>query len=332
MRRRTFLAGSLAGLATATLASAAAKAAGAAGSYPSRPVRLVVAYPAGMGTDVFARRFADFMQKTLGQPFVVENRPGAGGNIGTASVARAEPDGYTLLWGTNATSAMNEYLYSHLGYDPVKDFEPVARVVSFGMVLYVKQASPLRSLGDLLAKAKAKDSQGKDAQMDVAVPSTTARAVLQMVSAASGAQFYPVPYSGSGQALANVLGGQIPVALDTVTASLGGINSGQIRPLAISLGQRSASLPDVPTFREAGVNVEAEAWNACYAPRGTPAAIVELLNKTINAGLQDPTLRAAIIKDGAEPTGGTPRQLADLVDIDRAKWGPAIKSLNLSMQ
>lgn len=321
MRRRTFLAGSLAGLTSITLVGPKAWA----DTYPTRTVRLVVAYPAGMGTDVFARRFADFMQKTLGQAFVVENRPGAGGNIGTAAVARSEPDGYTLLWGTNATSSMNEYLYNHLGYDPVKDFEPVARVVSFGMVLYVKQDSSIRSLGDLLALAK-------KGQVDVAVPSTTARAVLQMVSSASGSDFYPVPYSGSGQALANILGGQMPVALDTVTASLGAIHSGQIRPLAISLGQRSASLPNVPTFREAGVNVEAEAWNALYAPRGTPIEIVRILNKAINAGLEDPTLRAALIKDGAEPTGGTPRQLADLADSDRAKWGPAIKSLNLTKQ
>lgn len=321
MRRRTFLAGSLAGLAAGAMGMPAARA----DSYPTRPVRIVVAYPPGMGTDVFARRFADFLQRTLGQPFVVENKPGAGGNIGTAMVARADPDGYTLLWGTNATSAMNEYLYTHLGYDPVKDFEPVARVVSFGMVLYVRQNSPIRSFADLLARAKA-------GQVDVAVPSTTARAVLQMVRAASGGDFYPVPYSGSGQALSNVLGDQIPIAMDTVTATLGAIHSGQARALAISLGQRSASLPDVPTFREAGLDVQAEAWNACYAPKGTPAGIIRILNKAINAGLEDPALRAAIIKDGAEPTGGTPQQLAAQVDTDRAKWGPAIKRLNLTMQ
>lgn len=319
MRRRTFLAGMVA----AALPLGAARAL----DYPTRPVRIVVPYPPGMGTDVLARRFADFLQKTLGQPFVVENRSGAGGNIGTALVAHAEPDGYTLLWGTNATSAMNEYLYKHLGYDPRKDFEPIARIVNLGMVLYVKQNSEFRSMGDLVAKAKSNAGT-----VDVAVPSTTARALLQMIVAKTDASFYAVPYSGGAQALTNVLGGQIPVAIDTITASLGAIHAGQIRPLATSLGERSASLPQVPTFREAGVDVQAAAWNACYAPRGTPPEIIRILNRALNAGLEDPALRAAIIRDGAEPTGGTPAQLADLAETDRKAWGPAIKTLNLTLQ
>lgn len=323
MRRRTFLAGSLAGLAACALATRPTLAAG----YPARAVKIVVPYPPGQGTDVFARRFAEFLNKTLGQPFVVENRPGAGGNIGTAAVARAEPDGYTLLWGTNATAAMNEFLYKNLGFDPVKDFEPVARVVSLGMVLYVRQDSPIRTLSDFLALA------GKqEGQLDVGVPSNTARAVLQMLSAAARRSFYTVPYSGAGQVMMNVLGGQIPAAMDTVTAALGPIRANQVRPLAVSLGKRSASLPNVPTFIESGVNLEVEAWNGCYVPRGTPAGVVRILNKVINEGLMDPTLREFLIHEGAEPTGGTPQQLAELMTADRAKWEPAIKSLNLPLQ
>jgi tripartite-type tricarboxylate transporter receptor subunit TctC len=323
MRRRSLIAAPLAGLAaTVGLAPVAL-----AQAWPNRPVRIVVPYPAGQGSDLFARRFAEHFQQRVGRPFVVENRPGAGGNIGTAAVARAEPDGHTLLWGTNATHAANEFLFASLGFDPVRDFEPVAGVLRLGMVLAAARDSEIRSLADLLALARSRPGQ-----VSVGVPSTTARAVLAMLRQAAGVELTPVPYTGSGQALTGLLRGDVQASLDTVTASLGPIRGGQVAPLAVSLGRRSESLPETPTFREAGIDLEADAWNALYAPRGTPAEVVRALNAAANTALADPALRAAVVRDGAEPMGGTPEDLATMMRRDRAKWGPAIRSLGLAPQ
>lgn len=322
MKRRTVLAASLAGLGAAGLPGSSL-----AQGYPNRPVRIVVPYPAGQGTDLFGRRFAEFFQRHLGHPFVVENRPGAGGNIGSALVARADPDGHTLLWGTNATHAANEFLYASLGFDPTRDFEPIAGILRFGMVMYVGQNAETRSLADLLSLVRARPGQ-----VSVGVPSTTARAGLEMLRRAADLELLPVPYTGSAQALTGVLRNDVQATLDTLTASLGPVRSGQVRPLAISLGQRSASLPDLATFREAGVDLEVDAWNAFYAPRGTPAEVIRVLNAAANAAMTDPALRDAMVRDGAEPIGGRPEDLTALMQRDRAKWGPVIQGLGLTAQ
>lgn len=299
----------------------------AAQEYPNRPVRIIVPYPAGQGSDIFARRIAERLRETMRQSFVVENRPGAGGNIGTASVARAEPDGYTLLWGTNATHAANEFLYPTLGFDPVRDFVPVVGVVRLGMVLTVNAASEIRSVQDALTQARARPGA-----LSVGVPSTTARAVLEMIRRAASVDLLPVPYQGSGQALTGLLRNDVQFILDTVTGSSSAIASGQTRPIAVSLGQRSGSLPDVPTFTEAGVPLEADAWNAMFAPAGTPAPAVAALNAAINLALRDAELRASLIRSGAEPIGGSPEDLAAMVRRDREKWGPVIQALGLRAQ
>jgi tripartite-type tricarboxylate transporter receptor subunit TctC len=314
MNRRAILALPLAALARPALGQ----------SWPARPVRIVVPYPAGQGTDIFGRRFAEFYQRRFNQPFVVENRAGAGGNVGTAHVARAEPDGYTLLWGTNATHAANEFMFASLGFDPVADFAPIAAILSLGMVLYTRQESELKSLSDLLDAARARPGQ-----VSVGVPSTTARVAAEMLRQAAGVQIQQVPYNGSGQALTGALRGDVQAVVDTIASSLGGIRGDRIRPLCVSLGKRSESLPQVPNFREQGVDVEVTAWNAFYAPKGTPAAIVRVLNEASNAGLADPTLRASLVSGGAEPVGGTPEELAALMRIDREKWKPVIESLGL---
>ncbi len=293
-------------------------------AWPARPVRIVVPYPAGQGTDIFGRRFAEFYQRHLGQPFVVENRAGAGGNIGAAFVARAEPDGYTLLWGTNATHAANEFLFPSLGFDPVADFAPIAAILSLGMVLYAGAESPYRSVGELLEAARSRPNQ-----VSIGVPSTTARVAAEILSRAAGIEILQVPYTGSAQAVTGALRGDVQGVVDTIASSLGHVQGGRIRPLGVSLGRRSGSLPDVPTFREAGVDAEVTAWNAFYAPKGTPAAIVRTLNEASNAALADPTLRAGLVSGGAEPLGGTPEDLAALMRTDRAKWQPVIERLGL---
>jgi tripartite-type tricarboxylate transporter receptor subunit TctC len=296
-------------------------------SWPTRPVRLVVPYPAGQGTDIFGRRFAEFYQRRFNQPFVVENRAGAGGNIGSAVVARAEPDGYTLLWGTNATHAANEFMFNALGFDPVGDFAPIAAILSLGMVLYTAQDSPVKSLAELLAAARARPGQ-----VTIGVPSTTARVAAEMLRVAAGVQVQQVPYNGSAQALTGALRNDVLGVVDTIASSLGSIRGDKIRPLGVSLGKRSESLPEVPNFREQGVDVEVTAWNAFFAPKGTPEAIIRALNEASNAALADTTLRASLVNGGAEPLGGTPADLAALMRNDRAKWKPVIESLGLRAQ
>jgi tripartite-type tricarboxylate transporter receptor subunit TctC len=317
------------------LAMPLALLAGSAGSaqkaraqaYPGRPVRLLVPYAAGQGSDIFARRFADYFHKQLGQAFVVENRAGAGGNIGTAAAARMEPDGYSLLWGTNGTHAGNEFIYASLGFDPVKDFEPIAGVLRFGMVLGIAKNGPHRSVGDLVAAARAKPGQ-----VSVGCPSTTARVVLQMIRDATGVDLLPVPYNGSAQALTGLLRNDVQASVDTVTAVLGPIRQGQMTGIAISTDRRSESVADVPTLKESGVDVALEAWNALYGPRGTPAAVIQVLNRTVNQGLTDPAIRAAMVQDGADPLGGTPADLAALMRRDRGIWEPIVRRLGLTAQ
>ncbi len=318
MKRRTLLAAS----AIAVLARPAL-----AQSWPTRPVRIIVPYPAGQGTDIFGRRFADYYQRQFSQPFVVENRAGAGGNIGSASVARAEPDGYTLLWGTNATHAANEFLFPNLGFDPVRDFAPIAGILSLGMVLFTAQGAEQRTLADFIATAKARPGQ-----VTIGVPSTTARVAAEMLRQAADIQIQQVPYNGSSQALTGALRGDVTAVVDTIAATLGAIRGNQVRALGVSLGKRSESVPQVPTFREGGADVEVTAWNAFYAPRGTPAEIVRTLNAASNAALRDSDLRAFVVNGGAEPLGGTPEDLAALMRTDRAKWQPVIESLGLKVQ
>ena len=320
------LAGPLALLAgTAALSGARAQA--QAANYPTRPVRIMVPYAAGQGSDLFARRFSEYFHKRLGQVFVVENRAGAGGNIGTAAAARTEPDGYTLLWGTNGTHAGNEFMYASLGFDPVKDFDPIAGVLRFGMVLSTAKNSRFHSVAELIAAAKEKPGQ-----VSVGCPSTTARVVLQMIRDKTGADLLPVPYNGSGQALTGLLRNDVQASIDTVTAALGPIRQGQVAPIAISTDSRTESLAEVPTLKGSGVDVTLVAWNALYAPRSTPPAVVQLMNRVVNEALADPAIKANMVQDGADPLGGTPADLAALMRRDRAIWEPIVRSLGLTAQ
>lgn len=317
------LAGPLALLAGASVMARTASAQ----NFPSRPVRLIVPYAAGQGSDLFARRFAEYFHKNLGQAFVVENRAGAGGNIGSAAAARMEPDGYSLLWGTNGTHAGNEFMYASLGFDPVKDFEPIAGVLRFGMVLNTNRTSRYNSVAELIAAAKQRPGQ-----VSVGCPSTTARVLVQMIRDKAGVDLLAVPYNGSGQALTGLLRNDVQASIDTITAALGPIRQGQVSAIAISTDKRSESLPEVPTLKEAGVDVTLEAWNALYGPRGTPAPVVQALNRAVNAALGDEVIRAGMVQDGADPLGGSPADLAALMRRDRAIWEPIVRNLGLTAQ
>jgi len=293
--------------------------------YPSKPIKIIVPYQAGQGTDVGARLFAEQLGKALGQQVYVDNKPGAGGNIGTAEAARSAGDGYTLLMGTVATQTMNEFLYPSVGYDSQKDFEPIALVGMLPMVISANPSFPANSVAELIAAAKAKPDK-----IDMALPSTTARLVFELLKEKSGAPLFGIPYKGSATAMQEVIGGQVPLIIDTATATRGQVVSGKLKPLGITTLKSSALLPGVKSVAEQGFpGFEVTAWNALYAPRGTPKAVVDRLNAEVIKILAQPDVRQRLLQIGFEPAGGSPGDLAAFEKREREKWGPLIKAAGL---
>lgn len=310
----------------------AAHAQGAATSpgqgYPNKPIKIIVAYQAGQGTDVATRYLSDQLGRELGQPVVVENRAGAGGNLGTEVAAQAPGDGYTLTMGTNATHVLNQFLYSGLRFDPEKDFEPIALVGTFPMVLAAGPQSQLKSAADLLAEAK------KNARSaDVGLPSTTARLVLELLKERSGVPVFGVPYKGSASAMNDLLGGQVPVVVDTLTALRPQIAAGKVRAIGVTSQKASKLAPGVKPLAEQGFpNFEVIAWNALYAPKGTPPAIINTINAALTRVLERPETQQKLLDLGFEPAGGTPAQLAEFARAERRKWEPIIKGAGLKAE
>ena len=308
--------------------SAFAIATGAAAqSYPDRPVRIIVAYQAGQGTDVATRHFADQLTKAFGQTFFVENHPGAGGNIGTAIAANAAPDGYTLVMGTVATHTMNEHMYSNLGYKPDAQFEPISLTGMLPMVISANPSSPYASIADLIAAAKAKPGT-----INVALPSTTARIVYELFKQQSGAQVFGVPYKGSASSMTDVIGGQVPLTIDTVTATRPQVAGGKLRPLAITTEATSALLPGVKSVAEQGVpGFQVTAWNALFAPKGTPGKVIDALSAQMTKILAQPETVQKLLQLGFEPRGSTPEQLAEFVRAERKRWGDLIRTAGIKI-
>ena len=294
-------------------------------SYPAKPVRIVVPYQAGQGTDVAARLCAEHLTKALGQQFIVDNKPGAGGNIGTADAARSAGDGYTLLMGTVATQTMNEFLYPSVGYDSDKDFAPIILVGMLPMVISANPSFAGSTIPELIAAAKAQPDK-----LNIALPSTTARIVFELLKARTGAPLFGVPYKGSATAMTEVMGGQVQLTIDTATASRGHVQGGKLKALAITTLKSSELLPGVKSVAEQGVaGFEVTAWNALYAPRGTPKAIVDQLNAEVAKILAQAEVRQRLMQLGFEPAGGSPEQLAAYEKQERAKWEPLIKAAGL---
>ena len=294
-------------------------------TWPAKPIKIVVPYQAGQGTDVGARLFAEQLTKALGQQVFVDNKPGAGGNIGTAEAARSPNDGYTLLMGTVATQTMNEFLYPSVGYDSQKDFEPIALVGMLPMVISANPSFAANSVAELVAAAKAKPDK-----IDIALPSTTARLVFELLKTQSGAPLFGVPYKGSATAMQEVTGGQLPVTIDTATATRGQVAGGKLKPLGITTLKSSDLMPGVKSVAEQGFpGFEVTAWNALYAPKGTPKAVVDRLNAEIAKILAQPETRQRLMQIGFEPASGTPEQLAAFEKRERDKWGPLIKAAGL---
>lgn len=309
-----------------TVSACAIATAASAQSYPDRPVRIIVAYQAGQGTDVATRHFADQLTKAFGQTFFVENRPGAGGNIGTAIAANAPPDGYTLVMGTVATHTMNEHLYSNLGYKP-DEFEPISLTGMLPMVISANPSSPYASIEDLIRAAKEKPGA-----INIALPSTTARIVYELFKQETGAQVFGVTYKGSASSMTDVIGGQVPLTIDTVTATRPQVASGKLRAIAITTAATSALLPGVKSVAEQGVaGFQVTAWNALFAPKGTPQAIVSALSAQMTKIIAQPETQEKLLQLGFEPRGSTPAELGKFVQEERKRWGDLIRTAEIKI-
>lgn len=298
------------------------------GAWPVRPVRIIVPYQPGQGTDVATRYLAEHLTKALGQTFLVDNRAGAGGNIGAAEAARAAPDGYTLLMGTNGTHVLNQYLYGTMSFDPERDFEPVMLVSSFPMVLLAGPTSRYANLADLLA-----DAQARPDSINAALPSTTARLVLELLKQQKPTSIQGIPYKGSGTSMTDLIGGQVMLSIDTVSASRAFVAGGKLKALGVTSLKPSALMPGVRPLADQGIDgFQVLAWNGLYAPRGTPAAVVQKLNAELNRVLAQPEVRQRLLELGHEPAGGQPAELADFARSERLKWAPLIAKAGLKAE
>ncbi|MBT2302046.1 tripartite tricarboxylate transporter substrate binding protein [Variovorax paradoxus] len=324
MKRRTAVA-----VAVALWASfAAAPAALAADTWPTKPITLIVPFPAGGSTDAVARLIALRLGERLGKPVIVDNRAGAGGNLGTDLAAKAAPDGYTLALSTSGPLANNKYLYKSLPFDPVKNLAPVAAIGEIPVMIAVgasAKATTLKEFIDLARTQPGKLSVGNPGN------GTLGHLTAELVKAQAKVDMLSVPYKGDTPAMTDVLGGTIDAVSMPLTSLVANVQSGKLKALAVTSTKRSAALPNVPTAIEQGINVESTVWFAVVGPAGMPASTVERLNKEINAILATPEALAKLAQFGATPIGGTAQQLAQLMAADSAKWKKVIETAHIQI-
>jgi tripartite-type tricarboxylate transporter receptor subunit TctC len=307
----------------ALLALAAVAAPAAADDYPDRPVRLVVPFPAGGGADNLARMIMPKVAQVLGKPIVIDNRPGAGGNVGAEVVAHATPDGYTLLYGTNGTHAINRSLYGSLRFDPVRDFAPVSRMTLIAAMLFVNVDLPVTSTAELVQYAKAHPGKVNFAS---AGNGTTSHLAGELFRTMAGVDIVHVPYRGGALAAADVMGGQVQMMIDVMPNAFPLVKGGRVRGLAVTTARRFPSAPEYPTIAESGVpGFEVSAWDGILAPAGTPAAVVDKLNAAIRQALDDPQLREQLLAHGAQPVAGTPDDFARHIAAETEKWARVVR-------
>jgi tripartite-type tricarboxylate transporter receptor subunit TctC len=299
---------------------------GFAQDYPSKPVRIMVSFAAGGPTDQVARVMGAKLTDLLGQTFLVENKTGAGGNIGADVVAKASPDGYTLLMATVSTHAINPGLYQNMPYDPIKDFAPVGQVGVTPCVLAVNPSVPVTDVKGLIALLKA--NPGKYSYGSSGMGSILHLCGEQFKTLAGGLEMVHVPYRGSAPMMADLVGGQIAIAFDALPTVLPQVQAGRIRAIGGGMATRARAMPDLPTLQEQGVSgFECYTWNAILAPAKTPAPIVALLSDAINKALADPVILKRLHDAGVDPTpDGTPEKLAEFIKSELAKWAPIIKA------
>jgi tripartite-type tricarboxylate transporter receptor subunit TctC len=321
MQRRSLLA--------AALAAAAAPAVRAQSAWPTKPVRIVVPFAAAGTTDILARALAPELQRVFGQPFVVDNRPGAGGNLGADNVAKSPPDGYSLLMGTVGTHAINPSLYPKMPYDHVRDFAPVTLVAGVPNVLVMNPAKAdelkIRSVPDLVAYARA--NPGK-LNMASSGNGTSIHLAGELFKTMTRTFMVHFPYRGSGPALLDLMGGNMDLMFDNLPSSLPHIRSGKLRALAVTSAVRSAALPDLPTIEEAAQlkGYEASSWFGLLAPAGTPADIVARVQQETAKALATPAMKERLLAQGAIPSGIAPADFAKLIAAETRKWAEVVKA------
>jgi tripartite-type tricarboxylate transporter receptor subunit TctC len=290
--------------------------------FPERPLRLIVPFAAGGAADIVARAVGERLGKQLGQPVVVENKPGAGATIGADFVAKSAPDGYTLLYGTPGPQIVNPYLMKKLPYDPVNDFAPITQLVVIPNMLVVHPSVPAKSVKELIDLAKSQPGKINYGSAGIGASSHLSG---ELFRTAAGIQIVHVPYKGTGAALQDLLAGNIQMAIDSITVFMPYLKSGTLRALAVSSPERSPLYPDLPVIADTLPGFDAYAMNYIATSAGTPRPIIEKLNRDINAVLKMPDLRERLISMGATPTGGTPEELARVIKSESEKWRKVIE-------
>jgi tripartite-type tricarboxylate transporter receptor subunit TctC len=292
----------------------------AALDYPTRPVKWVVPYPPAGTTDVLARIMAQWLSEKMGQQFVIENKPGAGNNIGTEFVVNAPPDGYTMLL-VNPANGINATLYKNLSFNVVRDIAPVAGIVRTPNVMEVTNSLPVKNVAEFIAYCKA--NPGK-INMASSGSGTSVHLSGELFKAMTGCNMLHVPYKGAGPALADLIGGQVQVIFDNLPSSAGHIKGGRIRALAVTSAQREPSMPDLPTVAETVPGYEATAWFGIGMPKGTPREIIDKVNAEVNRALADPKMRERLAELGGQPIAGSPEDFGKVIAAETEKWAKVV--------
>ncbi|HYY39367.1 MAG TPA: tripartite tricarboxylate transporter substrate binding protein [Xanthobacteraceae bacterium] len=305
-------------VAAAAFGILAAPVTASAQAYPTRPIQVIVPFAGGSASDVVMRILLDRMAKSIGQPFIVDNRPGAGGNIGTSAATKATPDGYTLVMGSTGPMAANRTLYRDLGYDPDKDLEPISLFAYFPILVVVSSKLPVKSLDEFVAYAKTRPKQLNYGSVGIGSSQHLSGVYFDQVT---GLELTHVPYRNIGQYVPDLIAGTVPVGFQWLPNVSAPLQSGDARALAVAASKRMTALPDVPTAAEAGIkNYESSGWLALLAPHGTPKPIIAKLNEELVAAVKDPQVAHKIVEQGAEGTSTTPEGLGKFITSEAAKW------------